>query len=332
MATCGCILLALFLDALLGEPKRHHPLVIFGNWAQRIETALNHQQRSGTHVFRGVLAWVIAVIPLVIFTGLTACLTYQISPWLHGLFAALVLYLAIGWRSLKEHMLAIYFPLTNNQLPAARHACSMIVSRNTDTLDETGIAKAAVESTLENGSDGIFAALFWFALLGAPGVVLYRLSNTLDAMWGYRTERFESFGKFAAKTDDLLNWAPAKITAWLYIANAFTVKRKAPEQETPRQLAQQAIINWKEQAPRLASPNGGPVMVTGATVLGVKLGGPTRYHGEWLDKPFFGGEATVEPNDIQRALTLIDTTLIGWVAIATVISALCLLPLHVFYG
>lgn len=311
----GCILLALTLDHILGEPKKAHPLVLFGRLAGSVESRLNNHTISSGNMQNGLYGWSATVLPIVFGLGLLGYLAGQLSTWLLWMFEAAILYLCIGWRSLKEHMLAIHSPLANQKLEAARYACSMVVSRDTQHLDEAEIAKAAVESTLENGSDGIYAAIFWFALLGIPGVVLYRLSNTLDAMWGYRTERHESFGKWAAKVDDALNWIPARITAWLYIANAFIINKPSG-----KQLAQSAIANWKSQAPTLSSPNGGPVMITGATILDVKLGGPTSYHGKLIDKPFFGGQGAVGPQHIPKALNLIDRTLVGWVMIAVIVA------------
>ena len=119
------------------------------------------------------------------------------------------LYLAIGASSLKTHAEAIANALDAQDIPLARQKVSYIVSRDTSALDAESIARAGVESVLENGSDAVFAAMFWFVVGGAPGVVLYRLSNTLDAMWGYKNERFINFGWAAARFDDCLNYIPA---------------------------------------------------------------------------------------------------------------------------
>jgi adenosylcobinamide-phosphate synthase len=251
--------LAVLLDLLLGEPRRAHPLVLFGRWANAIEQRLHCERRAV-----GVLAWCVAVLPLTLLAALLQGLLCWYSPWLAALFSAVALYLALGLRSLGEHALAVATTLQANDLPAARAAVARIVSRDTAELDATQVAVAATESVLENGSDAVFAALFWGALLGAPGAVLYRLANTLDAMWGYRTPRYQQFGWAAARIDDALNWLPARLCALTYALIGHTTS---------------AIRCWRTQARDWKSPNAGPVMAAGAGALRVRLGGEAPYHG-----------------------------------------------------
>ena len=147
-------------------------------------------------------------------------------------------------RSLGEHVQPVAQALRSQDLDEARTRVGYLVSRQTRELDATEVARAATESVLENGSDAVFAALFWFVVAGAPGVVLYRLSNTLDAMWGYRNERFERFGWAAARIDDLLNYIPARLVALTYAVLGKT---------------RLALKCWRTQAPKWDSPNAGPV-------------------------------------------------------------------------
>ena len=200
--------------------------------------------------------------------------------WFETLIGAAVLYLGIGWQSLLSHGRAIAAPLGQGDMDGARQAVSMIVSRDTSELDETAIATAATESVLENGADAIFAAIFWFCLFGVPGVVLYRMSNTLDAMWGYKNRRYLKFGWAAARADDVLNFIPARLTALSYcLAGKMSAGFKA----------------WKRQRGNWKSPNAGLVMSSGAAAIGVKLGGGAVYHGKWQDRPVYWGWLKIRP-------------------------------------
>lgn len=287
--------LALLLDAWWGEPRRLHPLVGFGRCANKIEALLN----SGEHrIARGCLAWCAIVVPLVL-TGYFlqhAAATH----WLSSLLLdALIVYLAIGQQSLREHARAIETSLRADDLPQARRALSLIVSRDTQTLDHTNVSKATVESVLENGSDAVIASLFWFAVAGIPGVILHRAANTLDAMWGYRTTRFNEFGRVAARVDDVLNFIPARVTACAYALLGKTAH---------------ALHCWRTQARAWDSPNAGPVMAAGAGALQLELGGAANYHGAIEQRPLLGGGRMAQANDIERALTLLDRS--AWLTAA----------------
>ena len=284
------------LDALLGEPRRWHPLVAFGRMADRIEQRFN----SGGRGWRshGVTAWVLAIIPLTILATALSWL-----PYIGWLVDILALYCALGMRSLGEHVQPVADALRRQDLDEARTRVGYLVSRQTSELDATDVARAATESVLENGSDAVFAAIFWFAVAGAPGVVLYRLSNTLDAMWGYRNERFERFGWAAARIDDVLNYIPARLVALTY---AVLGKTRA------------ALRCWRQQAPLWDSPNAGPVMAAGAGALGVALGGPAIYHGELHERPQLGEGLPADADSIGRGWQLVQRGVWLWLLILCV--------------
>jgi len=280
-------LCAVLLDRLLGEPQRWHPLVGFGRLAAALEGRLNRRTRLG-----GLLAWLLAVAPGV-----------ALAAWLRPLapFAVDValLYFALGAQSLCEHAAAIARPLEAGDLAEARQRVGWIVSRDTSALDASGVAKAGVESVLENGNDAIFGTLFWFALLGGPGALLFRLANTLDAMWGYRTERYNLFGRVAARVDDALNWLPARLTALSYALLGRT---------------RNALACWRAQAAGWDSPNAGPVMSAGAGSLGILLGGAAIYHGQEEIRPPLGNGAPPVAADLGRAIALVRHSLWLWLA------------------
>ncbi|WP_409299412.1 adenosylcobinamide-phosphate synthase CbiB [Pseudomonas sp. KCJK8993] len=281
------------LDALLGEPKRWHPLVAFGSLADRIEQRFNAGGRGWRS--HGVTAWVLAVLPL---TLLATALSWL--PCIGWLVEVLALYCALGLRSLGEHVEPVAQALRSDDLDEARRRVGFLVSRQTSELDAPAVARAATESVLENGSDAVFAALFWFAVAGAPGVVLYRLSNTLDAMWGYRNERFERFGWAAARIDDLLNYIPARLVALTY---ALLGKTRL------------AFKCWYRQGPTWDSPNAGPVMAAGAGALGVELGGPAIYHGELHQRPQLGEGEAASAGSIDGGWQLVQRGVWLWLLI-----------------
>ncbi|WP_412478593.1 adenosylcobinamide-phosphate synthase CbiB [Azonexus sp. IMCC34839] len=287
-------LAAVLLDRLLGEPKRLHPLVGFGNLAGTLEKRLNRHS-----IVSGLLGWSLAVLPWVAL----AALLRPLAPF--AVDVAL-LYFALGAQSLGEHADAVARPLAEGNLDEARHRVSWMVSRDTTQLDESGVAKAGMESVLENGNDAIFGALFWFSILGGPGALLFRLANTLDAMWGYRTERYNLYGRFAARCDDALNWLPARLTALTYALLGRT---------------RNALACWKTQAPGWESPNAGPVMAAGAGSLGVQLGGAAIYHGQEEIRPPLGNGPAPVAADLARAIRLIRRSLWLWLAVLFVIGA-----------
>jgi len=272
------------LDVVLGEPRRGHPLVLFGQLADRLEAHFNGPDGRGWRS-HGVTAWCLAVLPLTALAWLLSLL-----PGVGWVVEVLLLYIALGLRSLGEHLVPVALALRQGDLAEARRRVGFIVSRDTGSLDEQGVARAATESALENGSDAVLAALFWFAIAGAPGVVLYRLSNTLDAMWGYRNPRFERFGWAAARIDDLLNYLPARLVALTYAVLGQT---------------RRAWACWRRQAPQWDSPNAGPVMAAGAGALGLSLGGPAIYHGELHERPPLGEGEAPTARDIERALDMV---------------------------
>lgn len=277
---------AVALDWLLGEPRRWHPLVGFGRLATRLEARLYGRRR-----WRGIVAVALLLAPI---TVLAAALAALPGAW-GAAFSVAALYCALGHRSLHDHVMPIIRALRAGDDAAARNAVGRIVSRDSSALD---IAPSACESVLENGNDGVFGALFWFMLAGAAGAILYRLANTLDAMWGYKNERYRRFGWAAARLDDVLNWLPARLTALTYALLGNT------------RLALQC---WRHQAPAWDSPNAGPVMAAGAGALTLRLGGPARYEGEWHARPALGAGTPPGTDDIARALTMVRRGVALWV-------------------
>lgn len=296
MSTSLIVILSVVLDRVLGEPRRWHPLVGFGGLVQGLEAHANNP-RFGACVRRmnGVLALVVLVAPFVAASFLV------VHDAAYGwVIAVPLLYLALGAQSLKVHARRVQQALDAQDLPVARTRVGFLVSRDTATMTRQDVARAAVESVLENGNDAVFGTLFWFVVAGAPGVVLYRLVNTLDAMWGYRIPRYQDFGWAAARCDDLLNFIPARLTACSYALLGQCAR---------------ALRCWHVQARAWESPNAGPVMAAGAGALGVQLGGPAQYHGALKARPVLGTGAAPESIDITRALRLVSQGIVLWLLV-----------------
>ena len=312
---------AVLLDAALGEPRRWHPLVGFGRWARYLESRLNPEpggteasHRPSALRLRGVLALLMAVVPWVLLVFAVAVGAHALAAtdtsapatrYLGYLVSIATLYFALGHQSLRDHAQRVHDALTKGDLTDARAKVGYIVSRDTGQMDAQAVASAAVESVLENGNDAVFGALFWFLVAGAPGVLLYRLANTLDAMWGYRTPRYLYFGWAAARLDDVLNFVPARLTALTYALIGHT---------------RSALRCWRLQAGAWESPNAGPVMAAGAGALGLGLGGGAYYHGQWEERPTLGVGPRPDATSIPAALRLVRLGVIVWLLVVIAIE------------
>lgn len=297
MNTALTLGLALALDAVVGEPRRAHPLVAFG----RVAAALEARWSGPTTVtpqgqrLRGAFAvLLLAALPVGGVWALSA------APAVGSVAGVVMLYLALGGRSLAEHAASARRALAAGDLTSARVEVGRLVSREVTQLTATEVAGAAVESVLENGNDAVFGALFWFLVAGAPGAVAYRLVNTLDAMWGYRTPRYQYFGWAAARLDDCLNLVPARLTAGTYTLVGDLGG---------------ALRCWRVQGRLWESPNAGPVMAAGAGALQVRLGGPARYHGGLRQRPALGCGRLPGPDDIARAVALVRRGAVLWLLV-----------------
>jgi len=290
---------AVLLDFIIGEPRRFHPLVGFGWLANKLEAWLNIANKTNNAKQRwvGMFALALLLTPFIL-------LAYWLChiPVVSIVADTLLLYFAIGHKSLHDHARAVTRALSNHDEASAKIAASYMVSRDSAAIEPV---PATVESVLENGNDGVFGALFWFFIAGGTGALLFRLANTMDAMWGYKTPRFYYFGWAAARLDDVLDYIPARLSALTYAILGNT---------------KLALNCWKTQAPLWDSPNAGPVMSAGAGALGVQLGGAARYQGEWHERPILGAGEPPIAGDIERALKLVRHGVYLWLLVMLVVS------------
>lgn len=293
------LLLALTLDKVFAEAKRFHYLVGFGWLAGKLEARLNAQPtdvsdsttKIMTKKLLGFIAWCLLVVPLPVLYMIF--IDNNIGYW-QIITDAIVLYLAIGLVSLHQHVLQIYHPLKSGHLNKARHFTAYIVSRETSRLSEQEMSRATVESMLENGHDAVIASLIYYLIGGAPLVILHRLANTLDAMWGYKNLRYRHFGYASARLDDLLGFISAKCCTLLYAVQGLT-----------QGVFIKALTNAYRQGNQYKSHNGGWAMAAGATVLNRSLGGDALYHGKLVSSVKLGCGEAVCHKDIPKSLTLV---------------------------
>jgi adenosylcobinamide-phosphate synthase len=315
-------LLALLIEATAGYPERvlaaiDHPVIWFGNLIDRLDRALNRPERSAA--FRKAAG--VAALFVIVAVPAAAAFTVQWTLLLLPYGAVLVALLAsslIAQRSLHDHVRRVADALEQEGLEGGRKAVSQIVGRDPQSLDEAGVARAAIESLAENFSDGVVAPVFWLAVGGLPAGAAYKAVNTADSMIGHKTEQHRDFGYASARFDDLINLPASRLSALLIVAAAAMLDREVASR------AWQAV---RRDARHHRSPNAGWPEAAMAGALDLSLAGPRVYDGVTVDDAFMGdGRRDANVEDIRAALRLYrraDLLLIALVAVlALVVTAL----------
>ena len=285
--TLSCILLALILDAFLGEPvwiwsKIPHPTVLMGRIIKWCELKYNNGINRKN---KGILF----IASMVIFLGIFGYLIEKLP--FSAIWKILIVAILLSHKSLTEHVTAVSLGLQKN-LSQGRTAVAMIVGRDTANLAETDIARSAIESAAENFSDGIIAPLFWFLIGGLPGILIYKFVNSSDSMIGYKNIQYNQFGWAAARLDDLLNWIPARLSGLLICI--------------VHQNNSALNIMWRD-AKLHRSPNAGWPESAMAGVLDVSISGPRSYEGVIKNYPFVNvdGKKKLTAVDIDNAVDVL---------------------------
>jgi len=314
------LLLALALDLLIGDLTAFwrivpHPVSWVGGATAYFDARLNREHRSApARRARGVLTVAVLVIAAAL-AGVALAVALDRLRFGWAVEAAIVAIL-MAQKSLFAHVAAVAAALQRGGLEAGRAAVAAIVGRDPDSVDEHGVARAAIESLAENFSDGVVAPALWYAVLGLPGLFVYKTANTLDSMIGHRSPRHADFGWAAARLDDLLNLAPARLAGVLLGLAALV---------TPRASGRAALLTMWRDAGKHRSPNAGWPEAAAAGALGLALAGPRRYGGVVAPEPWLGqGRARATPADMAMALRLY---LMACLALATLVLA-SLLALH----
>ncbi|NCB63016.1 MAG: cobalamin biosynthesis protein CobD [Clostridia bacterium] len=298
----GALLLGFFLDILLGDPHwAPHPVRAIGALISGLERLLRKlfPTPGGGQLAAGFF---LVVLTVAIPTALTVALLWlcgQISVWLRFAAETLICYQLLATRALRDESVKVYRALKDGTLDDARRAVAMIVGRDTQRLDEAGVAKAAVETVAENASDGVVAPLIFMALGGAPLGMLYKAVNTMDSMVGYKNDKYLYFGRCAAILDDVLNFIPARLAGVLMCAAAGSAGFDG----------RNAWRIFRRDRKNHKSPNSAHTEAATAGALCIQLAGSSYYFGKLVEKPTIGEALrSVEKEDILRANRLMYAT------------------------
>ena len=317
------LLLGWIFDLLFGDPAwLPHPVVAFGKWISFWEHRLNHGARRK---LKGAL---FALISIALVFSLTWLLLNKLLPLIdyaplpnrggvgEGAVSILIVFFCLAGHTLRREVRDVFHAL-DRSLDEGRRQVARIVGRDTANLSVQEVRTAALETLAENLSDGVVAPLFWFALLGVPGMLTYKMINTLDSMIGYRNDRYRDFGSWAARIDDVANFIPARITALLIIiANTF--------QSFNLSILHSQFRFLFRYGPAHASPNSGWPEAALAAVLDCRFGGPHDYFGELVEKPYIGtNPRLLTTADMQRSLHIAFTAEIIAIVISVLLSFLC---------
>ena len=297
--TALALVLGFFIDLLVGDPRwLYHPVRIIGNGISFLESCFRRRfpatqkgERMGGFLLVILICAGSALVPFGILY-----VAYEIHTLLGIGMETFFCYQMLAVKSLKQESMRVFEELEKGDLQGARYAVSMIVGRDTQSLDEAGVTKAAVETVAENTSDGIIAPLFYMAIGGPVLMFFYKGVNTMDSMVGYKNEKYLNFGRYAAKLDDILNYIPARISAWLMIAGARVLGFDSKN----------AVKIFKRDRYNHASPNSAQTEAVMAGALDVQLAGNAYYFGKLCEKPTIGDAIRpVEKKDIPRANQLL---------------------------
>lgn len=313
------LILGFFLDLLIGDPHGFpHPVVLIGKLIDVTEKGMRKifPKTVRGENFAGAAIWLIVVIVSTALPTLLLWLAYGVSRWLGLALETIMCAQILATKSLRQESMKVYQALQTGDLEKARHTVSMIVGRDTQRLDEAGVARAAVETVAENTSDGIIAPMLFLAIGGAPLGFFYKAVNTMDSMLGYVEMPYKNVGLVPAKMDDLFNFLPARISALLMLAAGAL-------------LGMDGKNGWKifkRDRYNHASPNSAQTESVCAGLLGLRLAGDAWYHSVLHKKKYIGDPLReIEPEDIPKACRLLyATAFLGLVVFAVTKSFILL--------
>ncbi len=295
--------LGIILDLIIGDPQNFpHPIRLMGGLISFLDRKLLKERHDkNSELLLGTIMWFIVVFLTILASLSVIVLSYGINIYLGVLVEAILTCYILAAKSLEVESMKVYRALTDKTLKDAREAVSMIVGRDTGRLDESGVIRAVVETIAENTSDGVIAPLI-FTFVGGPALgFFYKAVNTMDSMVGYHNDRYEYFGRFAAKMDDLFNFFPSRLSGLLMVMASFIGGRDYS--------ARGAMRIFKRDRFNHKSPNSAQTESACAGALLVRLAGPTSYFGKMVNKPYIGDDTRpIDRDDIRRTIKLMYIT------------------------
>ncbi|HKM39976.1 MAG TPA: adenosylcobinamide-phosphate synthase CbiB [bacterium] len=290
----AALLTGFIVDAMVGDPYNLPHIV---RWLGGLIAAL--EKRLSPTIFGGIWLVLLVVMVCLIIPSLALSLSYRFAPFWGYIIESCLCWQLLAAKSLKIESMKVYYCLQEKDSEGAKKNLAMIVGRDTDKLDKNGIIRATVETIAENTADGVVAPLLSIMVGGAPLGCLYKAVNTMDSMVGYKNDAYLQFGRAAAKTDDLLNYIPSRLSAILMVAAAFLLGFDSKE----------AFRIWRRDRRQHPSPNSAQTEAACAGALGIQLAGPSWYRGQLSDRPYIGDQRRpLTEADIINANRLMDLT------------------------
>lgn len=307
------IILAFLLDCVLGDPYNFpHPVKFIGKYIKFFENKVLKKVHSDKEL-KYKYGFILLVTTCLIVYGSTFVILFvakSINIYLFYILNIILLWTSIAPKCLANEAYKVYKELVNKNIDEARKKISYLVSRDTKELDFQSIAKATIETVFENTSDGIIAPLFFAAIGGTPLAMCYKAVSTLDSMVGYHNQKYEHFGFFSAKADDILNFIPARVSGLLIVVSSVFLNY---DYKSSWEIFLRDRKNHK-------SPNSAHPEAAGAGALSIRLGGSTSYFGKVTNKPYIGNLIKeIEATDIIKSIKLMYTSTIIWILILVLI-------------
>ena len=310
------LLIGWFLDLLLGDPAwLPHPVVGFGKMIAFGEHRLN---KGTQRKLKGALMAIVYIIGVFVAAWFLRTQLSIMHYALSNVFDVVVIFYCLAGTTLIREVRQVFLAV-DRSLEEGRRQVARIVGRDTSALSAQEVRTAALETLAENLSDGVIAPLFWYMLLGVPGMMAYKMVNTLDSMIGYKTDRYRDFGCWAAHIDDIANYIPARLTALLMILGYWLLAIS----HWPKAKSQKLIAFVRQYGPRHASPNSGYPEAALAGILNCRFGGPHYYFGQLFDKPYIGtNDRPLTTDDMKTAVRVNRTAEVLMVLLTTTVSLL----------